>query len=283
MQDINLYHLLQFYAKRWTWFVWLTAIGALLGFAYSSYVQTPLFKSDATLIIISTDDRKVGQDSTLINNYVELIKSRRVLEPVIRNISAGITYDELASSTTASNEKNTEVIKVAISSKSPETSKILVDGVVSSFRDEVKDLYDTDNISVVDYANQATEPYNIRTVLTSVLLAAAGPIVTAIALFFVYDFSLGRPAKTTKKTQAKSKTGKSRKQGKIYSALQSARQKAASIVNRVAQPQVKPTPAKKPAVKKRVVKPAAKKATTKPKSTTTKSPTKTAKTSTRKK
>lgn len=277
MQDINLYHLLQFYAKKWIWFVSLAIIGGVAGYLYSSYIQTPLYKSDATLLIVSADSESSTKNTTLINNYVALLKSRRVLDPVISEHGAGITYDELAGSTTATNDKNTEVIKLSISSKSAETSQQLVDGVVESFKNEVKNLYNLENVSVVDNANRATEPYNIRTVLTSVLLAAAGPIAAAIALFFVYDFNLGRPGKVvkkaTKKPAAKSKTSK---QGKIRTALQSARSKATALFARPNQPEAQPAPApvKKTLAKKRTTKatkPAAKKpAASKSKSTTTK-------------
>ena len=200
MQDVNLYHLLSFYAKKWPWILSLTILGATAGFVYNTYVQVPLYKSDATLLLVNNEDRKVGQDSTLINNYIQLIKSRRVLEPVIAAQDHSISYDELTGSTTATNEKNTEVIKISITSKDPETSKKLVDGVVASFKEEVKKLYSRNNISIVDNANKSDQPYNVRTWTLILITTLAGLLLSLIALFFTYDFSLTKKKPVVRKS-----------------------------------------------------------------------------------
>ena len=214
MQDINLYHLLKFYAKKWFWIVIFTVIGAAAGFIYNTYIQTPLYKSDATLLTISTEDRKVGEDSTLINNYIELLKSRRVLEPVINAQGHKISYNELATSTTVINEKDTEVIKVSIVSKDPLTSKQLLSGVIVSFKDRIKELYNLNNISIVDNANQATKPYNVHTVMLITFTSIAGFLTSMILLFFAYDFAASKKSTGTKtKTKATPKKRTTRQGG----------------------------------------------------------------------
>lgn len=200
MQDINIYHLLSFYAKKWPVILLLTILGAAAGYAYNTYVQVPLYKSDATLLIVSSEDRKVGQDSTLLNNYVQLLKSRRVLEPVISEQGHTISYDELASSTTATNEKNTEVIRLSIASKDAETSKKLVDGVIASFKDEVKELYNRSNISTVDSASMPSQPYNVRTWTLVVITAVAGLVLSLVSLLFTYELNLAKKKFTTRKS-----------------------------------------------------------------------------------
>jgi capsular polysaccharide biosynthesis protein len=214
VQDINLYHLLKFYAKKWFWIVIFTAIGALAGFVYNTYIQVPLYKSDATLLLVSTEDRKIGQDSTLINNYIELLKSRRVLEPVIsKQGHALLSYDELVASTTAVNEKNTEVIKVSIASKDSRISKQLVDGVVTSFKKEIKDLYNLDNINIVDNANQSDEPYNVHTVMLITLTSTAGFLMSLILLFLAYDLGIMKRNFMTAKPKSEPKKDKPARQG----------------------------------------------------------------------
>lgn len=205
VQDINLYQLLKFYVKKWYLLVIFAIIGGLAGYIYSTYIQTPLYKSDATLLLVSTEERKIEKDTTLINNYIALIKSRRVLDPVISKLGHSISYDELVGSTTATNEKNTEVIKLNIASKDPEISKKLVEGVVVSFKEQVKELYKLDNINVVDNANKATQPYNVKTVILTVITSGAGFLLAVAFLFFAYDLGFmqklnqpkprGRPSK----------------------------------------------------------------------------------------
>lgn len=199
MQDINLYHLLKFYAKKWVYIAAFTVIGAAIGLVYNDFIQTPLYKSDATLLLVGSNSAS-DQRTTLINNYIELIKSRRVLDPVLQDYSNKITYDNLVEAVSATNDKNTEVIKVSIASKDAETSKTLTDGVIKSFKNEIKKMYNLDNIIVVDNANKATEPYNVHKPLTIGLTAIAGFCISAIAIFFAYDINLTKGSEKTKAT-----------------------------------------------------------------------------------
>lgn len=260
MQDINLYQLLNFYAKKWLWILLLTIIGATVGVIYNTYIQVPLYKSDATLLIVGHEDQKAGQDTTLINNYIQLIKSRRVLEPVIIEQGHSISYDDLAASTTAANEKNTEVIRISIASKNPETSKRLVEGVVASFKDEVKELYNRNNISVVDNASKSDQPYNVRTWTLILITTLAGLSLSLIVLFFAYDLSL-----TTKK-----KAG-ARKKTTATKATVTARQKTISTTKKsplktsvktsktkTIEGKVKPTPKKRATTTKTTARPTTK-------------------------
>lgn len=197
VQDINLYHLLKFYVKKWYWIVSFTAIGALAGFIYNNYIQIPLYKSNATLLLINSEQRVAAQDATRINNYLQLLKSRRVLEPVLVKQNHPMSYEELAASTTATNEKNTEVIKLSIASKDAPLSKNLVEGVVVSFKDEVKKLYNLDNINIVDNASLADRPYNVRTALLMSIATAAGFFTSIILLFVAYDLGIAKRSNTT--------------------------------------------------------------------------------------
>lgn len=190
VQDINLHQLLKFYTQKWFWIVLVTIIGVATGYVYNTYVQTPLYKSSATLILVSPGEKRSTQDVTLINNYIQLFKSRRVLEPVISEQNLSISYDTLVQSIEATNEKNTEVIKVSISTPDANTSRALVEGSVASFKEQAKNLYDLDNVRLVDGASNPERPYNV---FKETILAASGAIgfiTSVITLFFVYDYRL---------------------------------------------------------------------------------------------
>lgn len=195
MQEINLYDLLKFYAKKWWIIVTLTVIGVVSGFIFNEYIQVPMYKSGATLLLIRSEDKMSVQDVTIINNYKELLKSRRVLEPVSKKLNLNQSYDELVSSIETVNDKDTEVIKMSVSTSNPKTSKSIVDGIVGSFKKQVKELYVIDNVQVVDNAYLSSDPYNVHKEMTIALSATAGFITSIIALFFVYDFKMNNKGK----------------------------------------------------------------------------------------
>lgn len=195
MQEINLYDLLRHYTRYWALILALSVVGFISGIVYNNYIQVPLYKSDATLILISNDQTVASTTATttLINNYLELIKSRRVLEPVIRNNKLSLSYSQLSSDISTSSDKDTAVLKLSISSTSPQVSKIATNATIASFRAQVKSLYNKDNVQVVDSASTPTTPYNVHKGLQLMLFTAAGFLAAIIIVFFIYDYHLNRP------------------------------------------------------------------------------------------
>ena len=199
-KDINLYDLIKFYASKWFVIVALAVVGATAGFVYSNYIQTPLYKSGATLLLTRPVDKKITLDVTMINNYVELFKSRRVIEPVIARQSLNASYEAIASAIEVTNEKNTEVIKISFSNTDSAASKSFLDGIVASFKEQVTKLYDVENVQVVDKAGSSDKPYNINKEITYIMSTAIGFVLSIILLFFVFDYRSNK--KVSKKALA---------------------------------------------------------------------------------
>lgn len=184
--------------------------GLLAGVLYNTYVQVPLYKSNATLLVLNKEgsaDSKIT--TTTINNYIELIKSRRVLEPVIQKQKLDQSFESVVSSVSATNDKGTEVIKLSITSKKPEQSKAMVDATVVAFKEELTKIYKTSSIQVIDSANMPTNNYNVRASTQLALATAAGFLFSIIVLFFTYDYKLSKATATNAKASTKPKPKKS--------------------------------------------------------------------------
>ncbi len=219
MQEINLYDLLKYYARNWVNLLTALFIGAILGLVYTFYIQQPLYKSDATLLVVGAS---TSQDSKINNNYTELFKSRRVLESVIHEQGYKGDYDQLLARTTATNDKNTDVLKVSIADADPTKSKELLEASLEAFKAQAGALYERENIKVLDAANLPSAPYNVKVVVQVGLAMAATFFFVVIIMFFVYDYRMsngtptGKPAtakksataKTSTKGKGKSSTGK---------------------------------------------------------------------------
>jgi capsular polysaccharide biosynthesis protein len=192
VEEINLYDLVRYYIKNWLNIVTAVLVGAIIGVAYTYLVQTPLYESKATLLAIGTGRTSANQDSVVLNNYVGLFKSHRVIDPVMQEQDYKDGYDKLISNTTAENQKNTDIIKVSISTKDPKTSKALLESAIQSFRLEAKELYgdNTIDIKTVDSASVPTQPSNVKPYLQIGLAVMASVALAIIILFFMYDYSI---------------------------------------------------------------------------------------------
>ncbi len=190
MEEINLYELLRFYARKWLTILIVVMIGAIAGVGYTFFVQQPQYKSTATLLLVGTG-RTSNQESVVLNNYVQLFKSRRVLEPVISDQGYDRNYTTLAANTGAENVKNTDIINVSITTTNAKTSKALLESAIQTFRAEAKTLYGDGSIkiNVVDAADAPDMPTNIKPVQQIGLATVAAFALVVVALFFIYDYA----------------------------------------------------------------------------------------------
>lgn len=212
MQEINLYDLLKYYARNWATLLTALFVGAIIGLVYTFYLQQPLYKSEATMLVVGA---RTSQDATINNNYTELFKSRRVLGSIIQQQGYDGDYDQLLARTTATNDKNTDVLKVSIADDSAAKGQQLLQASLEAFRREAGELYERDNIKVVDPANLPSAPYNVKVVVQVGLAMAATFFFAVIVMFFVYDYRMSNGTPTGKATTAKkSATPKTSTKGK---------------------------------------------------------------------
>jgi len=195
LEEINLYDLLRYYAKNWLNLLIALMIGATIGLAYTYFVQTPMYKSSATLLMVGAQ-RANSADSVVLNNYVGLFTSQRVLGPVIYDQNYGGSYQDLAQNTQASNQKNTDIIEVSIATREPAKSKAMLESAIESFRQQARELYGTQaiDIKVVDAADRPHEAHNVKPLMQVGLAMAAAFAITVIGMFFAYDYRLSRPS-----------------------------------------------------------------------------------------
>lgn len=190
MEEINLYDLLRYYAKRWLTITIALMIGAIVGTIYTFYIQQPQYKSSATVLLIGANNTGNNQGSVTINNYVNLFTSRRVLDPVISKLNYSGGYEKLASSTTAENTKNTDIIKLSLKTSNAKDSKALLEAAIQEFDDQAKALYGKTSVklNVVDSATMPSSPDNVKPIQQIGIATAGAGFLTVITLFFIYDY-----------------------------------------------------------------------------------------------
>jgi capsular polysaccharide biosynthesis protein len=190
LEEINLYELLRYYSKKWIIIVLFIIIGLIGGIIYNQFVQVPKYTSNATLLLVDKNPTSTTAvtDATLINNYIALIESHSVLDPVISNSNINESYNNLEGSIKATNPVNTEIIQLSISSNSTSKSRESLNDIMDSFRVEIKKLYNLDNIQIVDNASTPSSPSNIHTTAQLVVAALIGLIMSIIVVFFMYDY-----------------------------------------------------------------------------------------------
>ena len=95
-----------------------------IGYFYSFYYVTPMYKSSATAVLIQNEnlEQEITEDSSITQNditlnknllstYTKIAKSDTVLEKVIKDLDLNITIGELEKLVSVQSVNNTQVFK----------------------------------------------------------------------------------------------------------------------------------------------------------------------------
>lgn len=194
MEELDLKELFQIFWNKKGTIILIVILFIMLGVAYTIGMTTPKYKSSTTLILTKADSTTTtptgGESITqtditlnqkLISTYSELIKSNNVLRSVIKNLRlVGVDEESLKKTITVTAVEDTEVIKISVSNENARRAADLANEIGEVFAEKVADIYNINNVYVVDKAEEALEPYNINHPKDVVLFAIAGLVLAMI-------------------------------------------------------------------------------------------------------
>jgi len=204
-------------------------MGVLSGLVYNTFIQVPEFKSNAKLLLVSPTTADITTSQTLLNNYIDLIQSRRVLEPVVMKQHDTISYENLVKAVGVVNQKNTAIIDVTVTTKNAQQSADIVNEITESFKTAATELYQSSGVIVVDPAVVPTVANNVNALMQLIVATAGGFFLAIVSGFFIFDYQRSHPRKKSTKNVIKTST--------ISKSVKSATKKTTNV--------------KKPAVKKK--------------------------------
>jgi len=108
-----------------------------------------------------------------------LIRSKKILSPVIENLGINISYDKLKNNVTVSSVKDTELIKISVTNESATVAAKIANEIAKVFKEKVaEDIYKIDNVVVVDEAEVSSTPSNINHTKDVMMFAVIGFVVS---------------------------------------------------------------------------------------------------------
>ncbi len=213
MEEINLTDLLKYFLNKILIIILVVIFFGLLGSMYSLFIQTPMYKSKTTLLLanVSTFDNNgtTGSNLTaditlnqkLVATYREIITSKRVLNQVIKKLNLNYEYDALKKMITVDSVSNTEIISLVVKNSNPERAKDIANEVANTFCDEIVNIYQIQNVNIIDKAEVSDTPYNINLVKQIIIYLFVGFVVGCAIVFVVYYFDT--TVKTKEEIEAK--------------------------------------------------------------------------------
>ena len=205
MEEINLKELFDYFIDKIKYIIIATLVCCLIGGIYTKFLTIPMYKSSTTVILGSNQEgtgitqSDISINNNLVSTYAEIIKSRRVLEQVQKELNESYTYKELASEISVSSINNTQIIKITVEDNNALNAKIIANLVAKVFTIEVPELYNLDNVHILDVAIEEDEPYNINVAKSSIIGGLLGLVLSSGIFFVIYYFD--RTAKSVEQVE----------------------------------------------------------------------------------
>ena len=196
MEDIDLKELFMIFWNKKIQIILFIILFAIIGGIYTIGFIKPMYTASTTLVL-ATSSGENTQDATnsitttdvtlnskLVSTYSELVKSKKVLRKVISNLNIDVKEESLRKNITVSSVKDTELIEITVANKNPKYSAQIANEIAKVFSEEVNEIYNINNIHVVDEAEIAENPSNINISKNVIIFAFVG-IVISIAYVLV--------------------------------------------------------------------------------------------------
>ena len=204
MEEIDIRELLSYYKSKLGLLIIIFTLVCLLGCVYSIFIQKPMYNSYTKVILsgettITQSDIVLNQN--LVDTYAEEVKSRRVLDQVIKKLDLDLTYEELSNEISVTAVSNTEIIQINVKDKEPVMAKNIANVTASYFTKEVLDLYKMNNVNILDEAIINKKPYNINIPKQLLIYILAGITIACGVVFIKYYFD--RTIKSSEQVEQK--------------------------------------------------------------------------------
>ena len=194
-ENINLKRIFDILKHRKLLIIFTLIVFTMFGCLYSYKYLVPKYKSKSTLLLIpnTTSETITNSDLTvnsgLISTYSSIATNSKVLKQVINNLRLDLTEDELLSKITINVIKNTYIIEVVVTDENPKLSAIITKELANVFLSEIKEIYNLNNIGIVDSAQIPTKPYNINHKKDIAIFFCLGILASFLLIIFIYIFN----------------------------------------------------------------------------------------------
>ena len=141
---------------QWKMLLLFTLVGAALVGLFHIKLVKPKYTASTEMYITSTDSVISLSDlqisSNLANDYLNIIKSRGVMNKVISDLGLNVNYSKLASMITVTNPTGTHIIRTQVTTNDLALSRDIANDLLNVSIDQIYQIIGANQPSVIDYS-----------------------------------------------------------------------------------------------------------------------------------
>jgi len=195
-ETISLKDLMQTLRKRINLIILITMTAVVISGAVSYFVLTPIYQSSTQLLVNQSksdqpvyNPAEIQTNLQLIETYNVIIKSRAILEPVVKELKLDMTATELDSKITVQSEKGSQVVNITVQDPNPNKAADIANKVAEVFQDKISSLMNVDNVSILTKAEVGANASPIKPQpLLNIAVAFVVGAMAAVGLAFLLEY-----------------------------------------------------------------------------------------------
>ena len=192
---IDLREYLSIIKKKWFIMAILCAVCVAASAVYSFFIAKLVYQAETTLTVktektegtnsLSNDQVMVSQKLAL--TYGEIIKSRKVLDEVIKNLDLKESNGSLASKISVSTVTDTQIIKVSVQDTNKSNAAKIANEIPKVFAKEAIRIADANGVEVIDKAQTPVNPVSPNKKM-NILIAGVLGVMIGLFIIFIIEF-----------------------------------------------------------------------------------------------
>ena len=194
MEELDLKQLLTIFWNKRIHIISIVLIFLVIGTTYTFMFVKPKYQADTKLLLTqqfelveegNVNTKKITQsditlNQKLVSTYSELVKTKNVLREVTKRLGLSVSEEELRKNITVAQVDDTEFIKITVKNANAVDAKNIANEIAKIFCEKVAEIYNINNVTIVDEAEEPQGPYNISHIRDIALFAVAGLVLSVI-------------------------------------------------------------------------------------------------------
>ena len=176
---------------------------ALVAFVGTKMFVTPKYTSVTKLYVMAKNDdssasaiySELQSGSMLTKDYMELVKSRPVLEKTISKLNLDMEPEDLVDMIKTDTPTDTRIMSISVESEDPKEAKQIADALRKAVSVQIKDIMNADSVNTVEEGNLPTKASSPSVKKNMAIGALLGLIVSMglTVLIYVLDDTVKTP------------------------------------------------------------------------------------------
>ena len=156
--EIDLLELFSYYMSKLPWLIIALLIGGLIAGAYTWFLVPDRFTATSRMYMVSASSDSVlnisdlNLGTSISSDYVELMKSRPVIEEVIEDLGMDYTYEQLLGMISLSVVNNTRIVLISVTSTDPEEAMSIANRVAIVAKEQLPKVMEAPSPTIAEYA-----------------------------------------------------------------------------------------------------------------------------------